>query len=60
MYLRRKMTDNSYPAIGEAFSRDHSTVIHAHNLIARRIANDSAFRSSVEKIERESTHSRPS
>jgi chromosomal replication initiator protein len=53
MYLCRKMTDSSFPAIGEAFARDHSTVIHAHNLIARRIANDSAFRFSIEKIERE-------
>jgi chromosomal replication initiator protein len=53
MYLCRKMTDRSFPAIGEAFGRDHSTVIHAHNLIARRIANDSAFRFSIEKIERE-------
>ncbi len=53
MYLCRKMTDSSFPVIGEAFGRDHSTVIHAHNLIARRIANDSAFRFSIEKIERE-------
>ena len=53
MYLCRKMTDSSFPAIGEPFGRDHSTVIHAHNLIARRIANDSAFRFSIEKIERE-------
>ncbi len=53
MYLCRKMTDSSFPAIGEAFGRDHSTVIHAHNLIARRIGNDSAFRFSIEKIERE-------
>ena len=53
MYLCRKMTESSFPAIGEAFGRDHSTVIHAHNLIARRIANDSAFRFSIEKIERE-------
>ncbi len=53
MYLCRKLTDASFPAIGESFGRDHSTVIHAHNLIARRIANDSAFRFSIEKIERE-------
>jgi len=53
MYLCRKMTDSSFPVIGEAFGRDHSTVIHAHNLIARRIGNDSAFRFSIEKIERE-------
>jgi chromosomal replication initiator protein len=53
MYLCRKLTDNSFPAIGEAFGRDHSTVIHAYNLIARRISNDSAFRFSIEKVERE-------
>jgi hypothetical protein len=28
-------------------------VIHAYNLILRRISNDSAFRFSIEKIERE-------
>jgi chromosomal replication initiator protein len=58
MSLCRKMTDSSFPAIGEAFGRDHSTLIHAHNLIARRIVNDSAFRFSIEKIERELSHPR--
>jgi chromosomal replication initiator protein len=53
MYLCRKMTDASFPAIGASFGRDHSTIIHASNLIARRSANDSAFRFSIEKIERE-------
>ncbi len=53
MYLCRNLTDSSFPAIGAAFGRDHSTVIHACNLIARRISNDSAFRFSIEKVERE-------
>jgi chromosomal replication initiator protein len=53
MYLCRKMTTSSFPTIGEHFSRDHSTVIHAFNLIQRRVTNDSAFRFSIEKIERE-------
>ncbi len=53
MYLCRKLTESSFPAIGDAFGRDHSTVIHAYNLIARRISNDSAFRFSIEKVERE-------
>jgi chromosomal replication initiator protein len=53
MYLCRKLTGSSFPVIGEAFGRDHSTVIHAFNLIARRVASDSAFRLSIEKIERE-------
>ena len=29
MYLARKLTGASYPQIGEAFHRDHSTVIEA-------------------------------
>jgi chromosomal replication initiator protein len=53
MYLCRKLTDSSFPCIGESFGRDHSTVIHAYNLIARRVSSDSAFRISIEKIERE-------
>jgi chromosomal replication initiator protein len=53
MYLCRKLTDCSFPAIGDNFGRDHSTVIHAYNLIARRVSSDSAFRMSIEKIERE-------
>ena len=53
MYLCRKMTDSSFPTIGEQFGRDHSTVIHAYNLIAKRVGNDSAFRFSIDKIERE-------
>ncbi len=53
MYLCRKLTQSSFPTIGEHFGRDHSTVIHAYNLIARRVSNDSAFRMSIEKIERE-------
>ncbi len=52
MYLCRKMTDNSFPTIGEHFGRDHSTVIHGFNLIQRRVNDDSAFRFSIEKIER--------
>ncbi|HUO04032.1 MAG TPA: chromosomal replication initiator protein DnaA [Candidatus Binataceae bacterium] len=53
MYLCRKLTDCSFPTIGEHFGRDHSTVIHAYNLIHRRVSGDSAFRMSIEKIERE-------
>jgi chromosomal replication initiator protein len=52
MYLCRKLTDCSFPTIGGHFGRDHSTVIHAHNLISRRVTHDSAFRLSIEKIER--------
>jgi chromosomal replication initiator protein len=58
MYLCRKLTDSSFPNIGEHFSRDHSTVIHAYNLISRRVTSDSPFRLSIEKIERALTGNR--
>jgi len=57
MYLCRKITSNSFPRIGEHFGRDHSTVIHACNLIERRVNNDSAFRFLIAKIERGLKHS---
>jgi chromosomal replication initiator protein len=60
MYLCRKITESSFPTIGEHFGRDHSTVIHAFNLIQRRVTNDSAFRFSIEKIERELKNVQPS
>jgi chromosomal replication initiator protein len=53
MYISRKLTDKSFPVIGEHFGRDHSNVIHAYNLIQQRVTNDSGFRMSIEKIERE-------
>jgi len=59
MYLCRKLTDSSFPTIGDRFGRDHSTVIHAYNLISRRVSNDSAFRHSIDKIERDLKNIRP-
>jgi chromosomal replication initiator protein len=53
MYLCRKLTDSSFPTIGDHFGRDRSTVIHAFNLVARRVGSDSAFRLSIQKIERD-------
>jgi chromosomal replication initiator protein len=52
MYLCRELTDDSFPAIGERFGRDHSTVIHAHNLIAHRVTDDSPFRDLLDKLGR--------
>jgi len=53
MYLCRRYTQASYPAIGERFgNRDHSTVIHATNTIERRLAEDATFRATVERIEK--------
>jgi chromosomal replication initiator protein len=51
MYLSRSLTDSSLKAIGAAFGgRDHSTVIHACDLITKRMAADSTFRERIDKI----------
>ena len=41
MYLCREMTEDSLPKIGKAFSRDHSTVIHAHKEISKILSHHS-------------------
>jgi chromosomal replication initiator protein len=51
MYLSRSLTGSSLKVIGTAFGgRDHSTVIHACNLIASKMSNDSQFRTKIDKI----------
>src|SRR5262252_7097148 len=53
MYLCRKHTDTSYPAIGSMFGgRDHSTVIHASRTIEKKIKEDPNMQNTIEKLER--------
>ena len=53
MYLCRKYTENSFPAIGDKFGgRDHSTVIHASKTIERKIKEDPHMQVTIEKLER--------
>lgn len=53
MYLCRKHTTYSYPEIGHVFGgRDHSSVIHAANVITQKVQNDSDFRLVIEEIEK--------
>jgi chromosomal replication initiator protein len=42
MYLARELTDATLPAIGKAFGRNHTTVMHACKRTADRIATDPA------------------
>jgi chromosomal replication initiator protein len=46
-YLTRELTDLTYPKIGELYKRDHSTVIHAHQVVEKRMERP-AFRKLVE------------
>ncbi len=54
MYLTQKYTNLSSSQIGLLIGkRDHSTVLHACNLIEKRISVEKSFRAEVESIERE-------
>ena len=50
MYLCRKLTRCSFPEIGKAFEKNHSTVLHACKTSEDRINSDSATHGHVEKI----------
>jgi chromosomal replication initiator protein len=53
MYLCRKYTETSFPAIGDKFGgRDHSTVIHASKTIERKIKDDPYMQNTIERLER--------
>ena len=53
MYFCRRYTDASFPSIGDHFgNRDHSTVIHATQVVERRIKEDPTFRAAIERIAR--------
>ncbi len=53
MYLCRKNTETSFPAIGDKFGgRDHSTVIHASKTIEKKIKQDPYMLTTIEKLER--------
>ena len=59
MYLCRKITAAPFEFIGEHFNRDHSTVIHAYQLIEWRMTRDAAFRLFIAKLEGQITGTVP-
>ncbi|MBN2452293.1 MAG: chromosomal replication initiator protein DnaA [Lentisphaeria bacterium] len=52
MYLCRKLTDFSSPVIGEQFSRNHATVLHAEQTVQERMGRDAEFRREVTSLVR--------
>jgi len=53
MYLCRRFTEASFPVIGDRFGgRDHSTVIHATQVVDQRAKEDPSFRATIERLER--------
>ncbi len=54
MYLCRKFTGTSFPAIGAEFGgRDHSTVIHASKTIEKKAVTDHYVKATVESLIRQ-------
>ncbi|HZK19044.1 MAG TPA: chromosomal replication initiator protein DnaA [Clostridia bacterium] len=51
MYISRELTDLSLPKIGNRFGgRDHSTVIHAYDKIAKNLKEDDEFKDKINKL----------
>ncbi len=47
MYLCRSLTQQSLPSIGNAFGRNHATVMHACRLVNDKMKGDPAFRQTI-------------
>ena len=52
MYLSRKFTEHSLPKIGEAFSKNHATVLHAFRKIEKDRVKSEKMNRLVSQIER--------
>lgn len=52
MYLCRKLTDASYPEIGERFGKDHSTVVTAFQKFEKLVEVDPQLRALIDNIEK--------
>ncbi len=52
MYFSRKMTNHSLPAIGEAFNRNHATILHAIDTIEKKQKESDNFRTSINQLQR--------
>ncbi len=50
IYLIKKLTDRSFPAIGRLFGRDHSTIISSVDNIEKKIISDNGFERELEDI----------
>jgi chromosomal replication initiation ATPase DnaA len=55
MFVCHEITGAPFGLIGQHFNRDHSTAIHAHRLIERRLAREPRFRVLIEKLQRQIT-----
>ncbi len=57
MYLSRTMTNQSFPVIGEAFSRNHATIVHACQQVEQKQVEDLKLRQTLSLLRQRVTHS---
>jgi chromosomal replication initiation ATPase DnaA len=50
------MTNQSFPVIGDAFGRNHATIVHACQLIERKQADDLKLRQTLALLQQRVTH----
>ena len=50
MFLCTELTDLSLPEIGREFNRDHSTVVHARDLVKEKVKTDPFFAAEINQI----------
>ena len=50
MFLTTELTDLSLPEIGREFNRDHSTVVHARDVVKEKINTDPFFTAEINQI----------
>ena len=55
IYIIRKITDLSFPAIGKLFDRDHSTIISSNDSVEQNIKNNPLFSIEISDLMKEIT-----
>lgn len=50
MYLTTELTDLSLPEIGREFNRDHSTVVHARDVVKEKVETDPFFAAEINQL----------
>lgn len=61
MYLSRTLTDQSFPVIGDAFGRNHATIVHACQTVEKRQTEDLKLRQTLSLLRQRVGHqSQPS
>ena len=50
IYIIKKLTDSSLPAIGKMFGRDHTTVMNSLDAVEKRMASEPAYDHQVKEI----------